>query len=57
MNDLLKFALLFIVAVLVLALAFRLVIGFFLGFLIPLILIAALCVIGYWILFARDADQ
>ncbi|MDH3227993.1 MAG: hypothetical protein OEM67_13030 [Thermoleophilia bacterium] len=57
MNDLLKFALLFIVAVLVLALAFRLIVGFFLGLLVPLILIIAIAVGAYWLLFSPDDEK
>jgi hypothetical protein len=57
MDDLLKFALLFVVAVLVLALAFRLVVGFFIGLLVPLVLIALLGIVAYWILFSRGSAQ
>jgi hypothetical protein len=57
MNDLLKFALLFVVGVLVLVLAFRLIIGFFLGLLVPLILILVLAVGAYWLLFNRGDDK
>lgn len=57
MNDLVKFAALFVIAVLVLALLLRIMVGFITALVFPLVIIAALIVVGYLFLAARNRDE
>ena len=57
MSDLLKFAVFFVVAVLVLALVLRITIGFITALVFPLLIIVGVAVVGYLFLATRKRDE